>query len=84
MGEAFVVIVVFDNDPFRGTGYWVKLELEHALGAHGSNGDQFGSVYSRSGSGKETSGNEGFGEHRNHGRPRRCFNDVLDEVENVS
>ena len=39
MGEAFVVIVVFDNDPFRGTGYWVKLELEHALGAHGSNGD---------------------------------------------
>lgn len=41
MGEAFVsVVVVFDDDPFRVTRYWVKLELEHALGgrAHGSNG----------------------------------------------
>lgn len=84
MGEAFVsVVVVFDDDPFRVTRYWVKLELEHALGgrAHGSNGGQFGSMYSRSGSGKETSGDQGFGEHRNHGTLWQCFNDIVDELE---
>lgn len=53
VGEGFVV-VVFDYNPFGGTGQWVKLELEDAVGGtgrgHGSNSVRWSS-------GKEKSGN---------------------------